>query len=342
LAIPLSLLTVAINAQAGEWIKGSASNAAGSRNYQLWVPSGYDKRVPTPLVMMLHGCKQKPEDLAAISGMNLVADRNKFLVVYPEQTKEANPLQCWNWFDPKHQESDSGEPALLAAIVHQVYSSHNVDGKRVYVAGISAGGAMAVVMGATYPDVFSAIGVSSGLAFKAGTDVQSGLAAMKQGAPNPKQLVLEPFESMRRTWGGLPHRDKRRMPIIVFHGDADPYVNPINADQIILQWAQTNDLLYGDKEDESVKAQPAKSVDGLVAEGRGYTRSIYIDRAGKVIMEKWIVKGMGHAWSGSPTAGPFADPKGPNASEEMWRFFVETSSSSKSAKLKAAKPKGRP
>ncbi|MGI8996812.1 MAG: extracellular catalytic domain type 1 short-chain-length polyhydroxyalkanoate depolymerase, partial [Pyrinomonadaceae bacterium] len=152
-ALFLSLLVFPNTAAAGEWVSGSASNASGARAYALWVPSGYQNRDKTnsqPLVMMLHGCMHKPQDLAAISGMNDVADKNNFLVVYPEQTKEANPLRCWNWFDTKHQARGAGEPSLLAAIVQQVDSTHDIDTRRVYVAGISAGAAMAVVMGATY------------------------------------------------------------------------------------------------------------------------------------------------------------------------------------------------
>jgi poly(hydroxyalkanoate) depolymerase family esterase len=344
IAMATILLGPPPRAQAGDWVSGSASNSAGTRNYQLWVPSGQqnnNKGKPVSLVMMLHGCMQTPQDLAAISGMNSVADKNNFLVVYPEQTKEANPLRCWNWFDSKHQARDSGEPSLLAAIVSQVGSTYNIDAQRVYVAGISAGGAMAVVTGATYPDVFSGIGVSSGLAFKAGSDVQSGLAAMKQGAADPKQLGLEAFKSMRESWADLPALNKRRMPVIVFHGDADPYLNPVNADQLIAQWAKANDYLDDGKDNDSVKAQPSKTIEGSVPEGRSYTKSIYKDGASHLLMEKWIVKGMGHAWSGSPVASPFADPKGPNASEEMWRFFRETTLGSGSSKPKAAKPRGR-
>jgi poly(hydroxyalkanoate) depolymerase family esterase len=291
--------------------------------------------------MMLHGCMQTPQNLAAITGMNTVADKNSFLVVYPEQTKEANSLRCWNWFDPKHQGRDSGEPSLLAAIVQQIAATHNVNRKRVYVVGVSAGGAMAVVMGATYPDLFSGIGVSAGVAFKAATDVAGGLTAMKQGGPDPKQLGRQAFESMRESWGNLPARDKRRMPVIVFHGDADPYLNPVNANQVIGQWAKTNDYLDDGKDNDSVKALPVRTIAGSVPEGRGYTKSIYNDSAGRLLLEKWVVNGMGHAWSGSPAATPFADPQGPNASEEMWRFFGEASLPTPTTRQKVTKAKGR-
>lgn len=338
LVLLVSLLVFPITAKAGDWVSGSASNASGSRNYVLWVPSGYDKRKSSPLVMMLHGCMQKPEDLAAISGMNLVADKNNFLVVYPEQTKEANPLRCWNWFDAKHQARDSAEPALLAAIVQQVGTTYKVDPARVYVAGISAGAAMAVVMGATYPDLFSGIGVMAGLAFKSATTVETGLAAMKQGGPDPKQQGLLAFKAM-----GDSVRDKsiRRLPVIVFHGDADPYLNPVNADQVIAQWAKTNDYLDDGQDNDSVKSEPARTIEGSVPAGYSYLRYVYGDRAGRLLLEKWIVKGLGHAWSGSPAAAPFADPKGPDASAEMWRFFAEATLSSPGAKPKTAKPKGK-
>jgi poly(hydroxyalkanoate) depolymerase family esterase len=339
LAIACCALLLPNTAQAGEWVNGSVSNAAGSRNYALWVPSTYknrDKRKSWPLVMMLHGCIQTPQDLAAISGMNSVADKNNFLVVYPEQTKEANPLRCWNWFDTKHQERDAGEPSLLAAIVRQVGSTHNVNSRRVYVAGISAGAAMAVVMGTTYPDLFSGIGVMAGLAFKSGTTLETGLAAMKQGGPDPKQLGLLAFKVM----GDRGGKATRRMPVIVFHGDADPYLSLINAEQVIAQWATTNDYLDDGKGNNSVSPEPARTIEGLIPAGHSYLRYLYGDRSGRLLLEKWIVKGLGHAWSGSPTAMPFADRKGPNASEEMWRFFGETSRGSKLPKLKAAKPKG--
>ena len=338
LALLVALVILPNTVNAGKWVTGNASNSSGSRNYALWVPAGYDKRKATPLVMMLHGCMQTPQDLAAISGMNSVADKSNFLVVYPEQTKEANPLRCWNWFDTIHQQRGSGEPSLLSAIVQHVGSTHNVDSKRVYVAGISAGAAMAVVLAATYPDLFSGVGVMAGLAFKSATTLESGLAAMKQGGPDPWQLGLLAFEAMASNRGG---KVIQHMPVIVFHGDADPYLSLVNADQVIAQWAKTNDYLDDGKDNGSVKSEPARTIEGSVPAGHSYIRYVYGDRSGQLLLEKWIVKGLGHAWSGSPTALPFADPKGPNASEEMWRFFGEANSSSKESKSKSAKPKGR-
>lgn len=333
LGVTITITVCPQMSHAGEWVSGTAKTSSGTRSYKLWVPSGLEKQKPAPLVMMLHGCTQKPEDLAAISGMNEIADRNSFLVVYPEQTAEANPLRCWNWFDPKHQSRDSGEPAMLAAVVKEVQAANSIDANRIYVAGISAGAAMAVVMGVAYPDLFGAIGLCSGLEFKAGTSAETALAAMKQGGPDPKQQGLLAFKAIAENLGG---KSKRRMPVIVFQGQQDPYVNALNAEQVINQWATTNDYLDDAKKNMSVKDQPATTVEGSVPGGHEFTKSIYNDRAGRLLMEKWIVKGLGHAWSGSPTAGPFADPKGPNASLEMWRFFAETNSHT--ANPKAAKP----
>src|SRR5271165_4367405 len=152
------------------WKSGSAHAAGGSRGYKLWVPATLEKGTVSPLVMMLHGCTHDAGDTADISGMNEVAEANRFLVVYPEQSRLSNLLKCWNWFDPKHQARDAGEPSILAAVVAQVQAVHNVDPDRVYVAGVSAGGAMASILGATYPDVFAAIGVVAGTEFKAATN----------------------------------------------------------------------------------------------------------------------------------------------------------------------------
>lgn len=320
LALVLTLLVIPNTARAGEWQRGSATGASGSRNYALWVPAGYDKRKATPLVMMLHGCMQKPEDLAAISGMNAVAEQHNFLVVYPEQIPAANPLKCWNWFDPQNQTRGSGEPSLLAAIVAKVQTTHKVNPKKIFVAGISAGGAMAVVMAATYPDLFSGVGTSAGLAYKTATSVQTGLAAMKQGSADPRQLESLVYSAMNE---GLRVRRKKSLPIIVFQGSVDPYVNPLNADQLIVQWAATNDFLDDGKYNQSVKAEIAETVAGNVPAGYSFTRSIYQDKAGRLLMEKWIVNGLAHAWSGSPAASTFGDPKGPDASKEMWRFFEQ-------------------
>jgi poly(hydroxyalkanoate) depolymerase family esterase len=319
----LVFLTVA--AYGGTWAGGTVKNSSGTLDYKLWAPSDYRKDKPVPLVLMLHGCMQKAEDLASISGMNELADKNNFLVVYPEQTVAANPLRCWNWFDLKHQSRDAGEPSLIAAVVSDVRSSYRIDSKSVYAVGISAGGAMAVVMVVAYPETFAGLGVIAGIEYKAATTVQAGLAVMKQGGPDPNQQGLGAFEAIQKSLGG----SKKRIPVIAFQGMKDPYVSPLNTEQLITQWAQTNDYLDDGKDNDSVSIQSPKETKGSVPNGYSFMKYSYYDGAKQLLMEKWLVECLGHAWPGSPAANQFADPKGPNASAEMWRFFVETNLASK-------------
>jgi poly(hydroxyalkanoate) depolymerase family esterase len=306
-------------AYGGSWVSGTVKNSYGSLEYKLWMSSGYQKEKPVPLVLMLHGCTQKTEDLAEMSGMNDLADKNNFLVAYPEQSATANPLRCWNWFDLKHQSRDAGEPALIAAVIQDISSSYRVDAKRVYAVGISAGGAMAVVMVAAYPETFAGLGVIAGAEYKAGTTVQAGLAAMKSGGPDPNQQGLLAFQSIQKSLGG----SKKRMPVIAFHGMKDPYVSPLNTDQLIAQWAQTNDYLDDRKDNDTVNITSSKETKGAVPKGYSFAKYSYYDDEKRLLMEKWLVEDLGHAWPGSPISNQFADPKGPNASAEMWRFFGE-------------------
>jgi len=311
------------------WIAGTASAVGGSRNFKLWVSGSLETGTPDkgrawPLVVLLHGCTHDAESMAEISGMNEVAEANRFLVVYPEQSRAANLMKCWRWFHPKHQMRDAGEPSILAAVVDQVRSAYNVDPDRVYVAGLSAGGAMAAILAATYPDIFAAVAVFSGTEFKAATSLSEGLAVMKRGGPDPVQRGQLAFEAMR---GGLERKDRRRMPVIVFHGTADTRVSPINAEQAIAQWSKTNACLAAEYS-ESGFVLAEKVIDGRVPDGYTYQRHIYLEAHDndRLLMEKWLVQGLSHAWSGSPKSSKYGDPRGPNASAEIWRFFDETSS----------------
>jgi poly(hydroxyalkanoate) depolymerase family esterase len=322
ISIPI-LVLLNVSAYAGAWVKGTVKNSAGSLEYRLWIASAYDKRKPAPLVLMLHGCMQTAEQFAALSGMNELADKNNFLAVYPEQTATANPLKCWNWFDPKHQSRDAGEPSLIAAVIQDLRASYSVDGQRIYAVGVSAGGAMAVVMAAAYPEFFAGLGVVAGTEYKAAITVEGGLAAMRQGGPDPNQQGLLAFQSIQKSTAGL----KKRLAVIAFQGTKDPYVNPTNADQLIAQWAQTNDYLDDGKDNDSIRIESPDETKGTVTGGYNYIRYRYKDSRGRWLMEKWIVEGMGHAWPGSLLANQFADPKGPNATTEIWRFFVETGES---------------
>ena len=306
------------------WIAGTARSGGGSRNFKLWVPPTVETGPgrASPLVMLLHGCTHDAEAMAEISGMNEVAEAGRFLVVYPEQTRLANLLKCWRWFHPKHQARDAGEPSILAAVIDQVRLTHNVDSDRVYVAGVSAGGAMAAILAATYPDIFAAVAVFAGAEFKAASSASEGFAAMKHGGPDPLRQGQLAFEAML---SGLARKNRRRMPVIVFQGTADTRVSPVNAEQAIAQWTKTNACLAAEQA-ESRFALTEKVIDARVPDGYAYQQHIYVEADGRLLMEKWIVHGLGHAWSGSPKPSRHGDPKGPNASAEIWRFFWEAGS----------------
>jgi poly(hydroxyalkanoate) depolymerase family esterase len=203
IALPfvLLLLLLPVAARAGSWTGGTVTNSSGSRSYKLWIPAGYTGKAARPLVMMLHGCTQTPDDFAAATQMNSIADRNNFLVLYPEETASANALKCWNWFDSAHQSRGQGEPSLLALMVNQARADFRVDARRVYVAGFSAGGAMAVIMGAAYPDLFAAIAVHSGIAYKAATNLNEARPAMARGSADAAPLGQLAYQAMDQGLG---------------------------------------------------------------------------------------------------------------------------------------------
>ncbi len=269
------------------------SNQAGSRPYKLYVPSGYHGQ-PVPLVVMLHGCTQSPDDFAAGTRMNEAAEQRTCLVAYPGQTSSANMQKCWNWFNEADQQRDVGEPSLIAGITREVMRNYAVDPRRVYVAGLSAGGAAAAVLGDAYPDLYAAIGVHSGLACGAARDMPSAFTAMQRGGA-PQQ-----------TRGAR----SRVVPAIVFHGDRDTTVNPRNGDAVVEQSAQG-------------AALGVSTEDGQVVGGHAYRRIRRMDAAGKTLIELWVVHGAAHAWFGGSSAGTYTDPRGPDATTETLRFFLE-------------------
>ncbi|MDR6220352.1 PHB depolymerase family esterase [Deinococcus soli (ex Cha et al. 2016)] len=287
---------------------GSATGAGVTRAYTLYTPAA-GAGAARPLVVMLHGCTQSPADFAAGTRMNDLADTQGFLVVYPEQPASANQNRCWNWFDPAHQARGQGEPAAIRAVVDAVKGRVNVDAARVYVAGLSAGAAMSVIMGATYPDVFSGVGVASGLEFRAATSSSAAFTAMNSGGPNPDAQGTAAYNAMGTF--------KRTVRTIVFHGSSDYTVYPVNGDQVAAQWVQTNDLADDGQDNGSRSTAQVTTRSGTVSGGRAYSVKTF---AGGVV-EQWSVTGMGHAWSGGSTAGSYTDPKGPDASAELWRFF---------------------
>ncbi|BDT67968.1 hypothetical protein os1_21490 [Comamonadaceae bacterium OS-1] len=279
----------------GEFTEATFTHAGTARSYKLYTPPHAiaQPAQPLPLVLMLHGCTQNPDDFAAGTGMNALALEHGFVVVYPAQNQKANAQRCWNWFTPADQQRDTGEAAWLAALVQQVTRIRAIDPACVYVAGLSAGGAMASILGHTHPDVFAAVGVHSGLACGVASNVISALSVMKNG---------------RSPAGATSNAS--RLPTIVFHGDADKTVHPHNA-AAVLQTAIGQ------------ATTTAKTSEGQAARGQSYTCTTYQTADGSSIAENWTLHGAGHAWSGGSAKGSYTDPLGPDASAEMWRFFAE-------------------
>ncbi len=275
------------------FLERSFTCSAGTRGYKLYVPA-FMGAPPRGLIVMLHGCKQDPDDFAAGTNMNAVAEAHGLLVAYPRQTASANVASCWNWFDPRDQMRDSGEPAVIAGITRSLMSEFALDREQVFVAGLSAGGAMAAVMAETYPDLYAAVGIHSGLAYQSANDAMSAFATMRGD-----------FRS-----AGTANSDRAlQVRTIVFQGSADHTVDPSNATRIVA--AAGRHSTSARQEDH-----------GRSAGGRSYTRTIIDGIGGAPLIESWLIDGAGHAWSGGSASGSYTDPKGPDASAEMVRFFM--------------------
>jgi poly(hydroxyalkanoate) depolymerase family esterase len=260
----------------------------GKRHYKIFIPAGLGSR-RAPLVVMLHGCKQNPDDFATGTRMNVLAQERGFRVLYPAQTAGANAYRCWNWFHPANQLRDGGEAALIVGMVREVMQAHAVDPERIYVAGLSAGGAMAAILAREYPDLFAAVGVHSGLAYGAANSVYSAIAVMKNGPQDlPTELAAVPG-----------------VPLIVFHGDQDATVHPRNGEHLVAGHLA------------------AEVLPGMHEGGRAFVRTTYGDAGGRIVAEHWLVHGSGHAWSGGDPQGSFTDADGPDATREMLRFFAQ-------------------
>ncbi|MEW6763571.1 MAG: PHB depolymerase family esterase [Pseudomonadota bacterium] len=271
----------------GSFTSGSHTTPAGTRQYKLYVPSTYQENgIAAPLIVMLHGCTQDPDDFAHGTGMNALAEEMGCLVVYPAQSQSANPSRCWNWFNEADQRRGQGEPAIIAGITRAIMETHAVDSRQVYVAGLSAGGAMAIIMGTLYPELYAAVGVHSGLPFASANDLPSALAAMKG--------------DFRRS-----QAPGRSLPIIVFHGDRDTTVHPANGEELVAR----------------SRARKTAVEPGQVPNGHAFTRTVHHHDDGSVHAEHWVIHGAGHAWSGGNARGSYTDGKGPDASREMLRFF---------------------
>lgn len=281
----------------GSFQEHSFAHATGECRYKLYIPSRRPAGL-VPLLVMLHGCTQSPDDFAAGTRMNELAEKHGFLVVYPAQSTRANGSKCWNWFRPQDQGRDDGEPALLTALTRNIVVQHRGDPNRVYVAGLSAGAAMAVILGTTHPDVFAAVGSHSGLPYRAAHDVASAFAAMNCTATQPAFRTR-----LQAVSPGTP--------LIVFHGDNDRTVAPGNADALVTQAITARE-----------KGATRMHVFEGSAHGRRYARTVYT-RSGEPLVEYWTIHGAGHAWSGGSSNGSYTDTLGPDASAEMVRFFMD-------------------
>ncbi|HET9257203.1 MAG TPA: PHB depolymerase family esterase [Pseudonocardiaceae bacterium] len=304
----------------------------GSRPYFVYTPAGYQAGTSTSLLVMLHGCTQTPRGCAVATQWNDLADEHNFIVVYPAQNlrvlgptgsqpdpcwSDGNGDHCWNWYLPRHQARDSGEPAIIAGIARAVMadtSKWTIDPARVHVAGMSAGGAMAVILGATYPDLFSAVAVHSGLEYQAATGLPGAIHALTRGGPDPLVQGERAFDAMGD--------HARLMPVIVFHGGDDARSAPANGEQIVRQWLETNRLATGG----AVSAKFAKPASDIrfgepVPGGHPYRVRRWADHHGTIVQEYWAIEGLAHAWSGGYWLGSFADPRGPSATRAMYAFL---------------------
>ncbi|MGL6110212.1 MAG: extracellular catalytic domain type 1 short-chain-length polyhydroxyalkanoate depolymerase [Rubrivivax sp.] len=305
----------------GKFGSGVHTHASLTRHYKLFVPPGAAGR-SLPLVVMLHGCTQGPDDFAAGTGMNDLAREMGFYVLYPAQAQDANPSRCWNWFKHNHQTRERGETAVIATMTHAVVQAHGIDPERVYIAGLSAGGAMAALVAAAYPETFAAVGVHSGLPPGAARSLPQGLAAMRTGTGGATLPAGIPVH-MRSQASPAPAAELP-VPAIVFHGDQDQTVHPRNGEQVVAAVLASRVRSAASTDSRPIIEQ------GVSTQGRRYTRSTHRSDTGQPIAEHWLLHGAGHAWSGGNTAGSYTDAQGPDASREMLRFFFEQASPRKS------------
>jgi poly(hydroxyalkanoate) depolymerase family esterase len=300
-SLALSPFAPAAEQDVGDFVSDRFDGDTRSLRYKLFIPSSYIG-APLPLLVMLHGGGQDADDFALGTGMNELAEEYGCLVAYPEQSSDANWSRCWNWFEDAHHHRDQGEPALIAGVTRKIMAEYAVDRRRVYVAGLSAGGAMAIILGRTYADLFAAVGCHSGLAHGSATDHYGAVLAMRDGVIPDALAQQAPLPSV---------------PIIVFHGELDFTVHPKNSLAVV---QQTVDGYLAQMPHEQAALSSSKEIGEMA--GRGFTRHVHKGRGGQILAEHWIIDGMGHAWCGGNRRGSYIEPSGPQASREMLRFFL--------------------
>lgn len=300
--VPPPVAIEADTMKTGQFVTREITTPTGPRRYKLFIPASYDGRSAMPLVVVLHGCTQDPDNVARGTRFNEVAEQSKVLVAYPEQPAAANGLKCWNWFDPAHQKRDQGEPALIITITRQVMSDMKVDSHRVYLAGLSAGAAMALTVAYTYPEIYAATGLHSGIAYGVATSTAEAIRRMGVGAADPVDLGATVVKGI-----GSNHP----IPTIVFQGKSDKTVNAANADNIVAQ-------LKTGFHPSLLVAHDEKS--DTTAQGYHFTRRVF---GRPSLIEEWSVDELGHAWSGGSKDGTYTDERGPDATREIMRFLLE-------------------
>jgi poly(hydroxyalkanoate) depolymerase family esterase len=307
-ALTLGLAATSAGA-AGTPFQGNYPAAGGSLDYIGYVPSTYKPGTAMPLVVALHGCTQTADGFRQLTRWDALAEANGFIVVFPQQSHSNNDLECWNFFQQAHMQRDQGEPAMIAGITQWVESHYTVDPHRVYVNGLSAGGAMASVMAATYPDVYAAAGIGSGCEYAA-----TAACAGYQSA-DPVQAGQQANQAMGQ--------HARPMPVILFEGDKDTTVPPVNAQQLVQQWQVTDDMADDGTKNGSIPVSPVSVTNGTAPGGESYTVTKYSDGSGNELLESWLVSGMGHAWSGGCGCQQYSDPAGPDETAAMYAFFMD-------------------
>jgi poly(hydroxyalkanoate) depolymerase family esterase len=304
----VALLPGAANAATGKLTSGDYASTAGSQHYQLYIPSSYRAGTPMPLVVGLHGCTQTADSFRRLTRWDALAEAKGFMVAFPEQDPNSNKLKCWNFFQDGHMHRSAGEPVKIAELTRYLERSYAVDPHRVYASGLSAGGAMASIMAATYPDLFAAIGIGSGCEYAA----TAACAGYKSA--DPAAAAQAAYKEMGS--------NARPIPFIAFEGDADTTVPPVNADQLVEQWLLTDDLADDGAQNGSVQTRPSKTAFGQVSGGESYTTRTYLDNGRTELAQYWVVHGMNHAWSGGDASQQYADPKGPDETAAMYAFFA--------------------
>ncbi|MCQ6276913.1 PHB depolymerase family esterase [Bacillus sp. V3B] len=312
--------------------------------YKLYVPNGSTKENSLPLVVMLHGCEQDPDQFAEETKMNQLAEKENFIVLYPTMNRWYNPLfdtphkfnlaGCWNWFLDENQHRGKGLPKNIVDMIYgaerNVKDNNNfsIDWNKVYAAGFSSGGAMACILGVTYPDIFSGIAVCSGLPYQAASTNlwndpwnRESEMAMRNGVKDPYECGNKALNEMKKafTETGI----KRKIPMIAFHGMNDTTVHPKNGEQVVTQWGQTHNLIEGGQ--DKVNLAPTTIKVDTIKNGRSYTQEVYNDSNDDPFMELWLVHDMDHGWSGGSETGKFTDPLGPDATSMIWDFFQKVS-----------------